>query len=147
MNFIKKRFMAGNAASRKAHKKAHRVAKGFIATALIAGGAGALAQAAFAQALLQQQGTLAPVEDTYTFDGEAGQAMTIELQSEEFDTLLLLKGPDGETLTSNDDYGGTFNSTIVLDLPESGTYSAIATSFDGKGGSYQIEVRPASEYE
>ncbi len=143
MNFMKKRFTVGNAAS----KKARRVAKGFFITAVIAGGAGVVAQAALAQALLQKQGTLAPVEDTYTFEGESGQAMTIELQSDDFDTLLLLNGPDGETLTSNDDYGGTFNSTIVIELPESGMYSAIATSFDGKGGNYEIEVRPATEYE
>lgn len=50
-------------------------------------------------------------------------------------------------LTSNDDYGGTLNSTIVIELPEAGTYSAVASSFSGQGGSYQIEVRPASEYE
>lgn len=125
----------------------HPIARGLLAAAVTAGAVGVTHQAALAQALLQEQGTLAPVEDTYTFDGEMGQSMTIELQSEEFDTILLLKGPDGEVLTSNDDYGGTLNSTIVIELPESGTYSAIASSFSGQGGSYQIEIRPASEYE
>ncbi|MGB3298067.1 MAG: PPC domain-containing protein [Phormidesmis sp.] len=104
-------------------------------------------QSALAQTLLQQQGMLAPMQDAYTFEGESGAVMTIELKSEEFDTLLVLKGPDGEVITSNDDYGGTLNSTIVLKLPTSGEYSAIASSFAGDGGNYQIEVRPASEYE
>ncbi len=118
-----------------------------MAAAVLTGSIVVAHKAAFAQALLQQEGSLAPMEDTYTFDGEMGQSMTIELKSEEFDPVLLLKGPDGVILTSNDDYGGTLNSTIVIELPESGTYSAIASSFSGQGGSYQIEVRPASEYE
>ncbi len=124
-----------------------KVARGLVAAMTLAGVAGVAHQAALAQALVQQEGTLAPVEDAYSFEGEAGQIMTIELQSEEFDPMLLLKGPDGEVLTSNDDYGGTLNSTIVIELPEPGTYSAVASSFSGLGGSYQIEVRPASEYE
>ena len=125
-----------------------KLAKGLLAAAVLTGlGAAISRPAAWAQALLQQQGTLAPMEDTYTFEGEAGQTMTIELMSDDFDTVLLLKGPDGEILTSNDDYGVTLNSTIVLELPESGTYSAVASSFSGQGGNYQIEVRPASEYE
>lgn len=125
----------------------NKVSQGLMAAAAIAGVAGLAHQAALAQSLLQQQGTLAPMEDSYTFEGEAGQTMTIELQSEDFDTILMLKGPDGEILTSNDDYGGTLNSTIVIALPEAGTYSAVASSFSGQGGNYQIEVRPASEYE
>ncbi|MEM8502147.1 MAG: pre-peptidase C-terminal domain-containing protein [Cyanobacteria bacterium P01_D01_bin.1] len=124
-----------------------KVARGLAAAVTLAGVAGVAHQAALAQVLLQQEGTLAPVEDTYTFEGKAGEIMTIELQSEEFDPMLVLRGPDGEELTSNDDYGGTLNSTIVIELPEGGTYSAIASSFSGFGGSYQIEVRPSSEYE
>ncbi len=122
-------------------------ARGLVAAVTLAGVAGVAHQAAMAQAVVQQEGTLAPVEDTYSFEGEAGQIMTIELQSEEFDPMLLLKAPSGEVLTSNDDYGGTLNSTIVIELPQAGTYSAVASSFSGLGGSYQIEVRPASEYE
>lgn len=123
------------------------ITKGLLAAAVLTGVAGIAHKAALAQALLQQQGTLVPMADSYTFDGEAGESMTIELQSEEFDTTLLLKGPDGQDITSNDDYGGTLNSTIVIELPESGTYSAVASSFSGEGGNYQIEVRPSSEYE
>jgi len=125
----------------------NKVTRGLVAAAVLTGVAGIAHQAAFAQALLQQDGMLAPMEDAYPFDGDAGQTMTIELQSDDFDPVLLLKGPDGEVLTSNDDYGGTLHSTIVIELPETGIYNAIASSFSGQGGSYQIEVRPASEYE
>ncbi len=137
------RFITGNFQS----PSSRRIKQGLMAAAVLTSSIVVTHKAALAQALLQQEGSLAPMEDTYTFDGEVGQSMTIELKSEEFDTVLLLKGPDGEILTSNDDYGGTLNSTIVVELPESGTYSAIASSFSGQGGSYQIEVRPASEYE
>ncbi len=125
----------------------NKVTQGLVAAAVLTSVVGVAHQAALAQALLQQDGTLAPMEDTYPFEGDAGQTMTIELESEDFDTILLLKGPDGEVITSNDDYGGTLNSTIVFELPEAGTYSAVASSFSGQGGNYQIEVRPASEYE
>lgn len=128
-------------------KVPNRVAKGMLAAFVLAGVAGIAEKSAFAQALLEKEGTLAPMEDTYTFDGEAGQTMTIELESADFDTVLQLKGPDGQLLTANDDYGVTLNSTIVIELPATGTYSAIATSYSGLGGSYQIEVRPTSEYE
>lgn len=138
-------FKKGRSASVQAI--AAKATKGLIAIAMLAGVAGIAHQAAWAQAMLKQQGTLEPMEDTYSFDGEAGQTMTIDLESEDFDTVLLLRGPDGEILTSNDDFGRDFNSRIVIELPETGTYSAVATSFSNQGGSYQIEVRPASEYE
>lgn len=133
------------------NKVSNKVTQGLLAAAALTGIVSLAHQAALAQAqqeaLIQQEGTLAPMEDAYAFDGAAGDTMTIELQSEEFDTILMLRGPDGEILTSNDDFGGTLNSTIVIELPVDGTYSAIASSFSGAGGSYQIEVRPASEYE
>jgi len=138
-------FTKGRSAS--ARKLAAKAAKGLIALAVLTGIAGIAHKSAWAQAMLKQQGTLAPMEDAYSFDGEAGQAMTIDLESEDFDTVLLLRGPDGEILTSNDDFGRNFNSRIVIELPETGTYSAVATSFSNQGGNYQIEVRPASEYE
>ncbi len=155
MDFIKGFFMSGRVTKSrvtksqvtKSQKRALKQAlKGLLAAAVLTGVAGVAHRAAFAQAILQQQGKLAPMEDAYTFAGETGQVMTIELTGE-FDTMLVLKGPDGEIITSNDDYGGTLNSTIVLTLPASGEYSAIASSFGGEGGTYQIEVRPASEYE
>jgi tetratricopeptide (TPR) repeat protein len=144
MNFMKKSSTQKRMLSRTV---SHRMTKGLLAAAVVTGVAGISHQAALAQALLQQQGTLAPMEDAYSFEGVADQVMTIELKSDDFDTMLVLKGPNGEVLTSNDDYGGTLNSTIVLALPTSGSYSAVASSFTGSGGSYQIEVRPASEYE
>ena len=149
-------YLEGKFAQRKARGKTrsatqcktrNRAIKAMLSAFVLAGISGTVHRSAFAQSILQQDGNLAPMEDTYTFDGEAGQTMTIELESPDFDTVLQLKGPDGNLLSTNDDYGVTLNSTIVIELPTSGTYSAIATSYSGLGGSYQIEVRPTSEYE
>ncbi|MEO1403019.1 MAG: tetratricopeptide repeat protein [Cyanobacteria bacterium J06635_1] len=100
-----------------------------------------------AQNIVEQQGTLAPMRDEYAFSGDAGDSFTIELSSEEFDTVLFLVGPDGAELDMNDDYGGTLNSTIVTTLPADGEYKAVASSFSGQGGSYDLTIRPATEYE
>ena len=140
-------YLESKLATKKTGKKRNRAIKALLAAFVLAGMSGAAHRSAIAQSLLQQEGKLAPMEDTYTFDGEAGQTMTIELESDDFDPVLQLKGPDGELITTNDDYGVTLNSTIVIELPANGTYSAIATSYSGLGGSYQIEVRPTSEYE
>ncbi|WP_346289754.1 PPC domain-containing protein [Sphaerothrix gracilis] len=108
---------------------------------------GLLTSTARAQEILQQQGQLNPVEDEYTFAGEAGQAVTIELSSSEFDPVLSLLSPEGEEIAVNDDYGGTLNSTIVITLPADGTYKVLARSYSWQGGSYTITVKPASNFE
>lgn len=100
-----------------------------------------------AETLLDQQGALAPMRDEYTFSGSAEQAVAIQLKSADFDTLLILQDPDGNELERNDDYGGTLNSMIVITLPISGEYTVIASSFSGQGGTYDLSVRSATQYE
>ncbi|MGG6296020.1 pre-peptidase C-terminal domain-containing protein [Leptolyngbya sp. AN02str] len=107
----------------------------------------AIAPSARAQILFEESGTLQPMTDDYTFEGTAGQQVTIAMQSEEFDTLLVLLGPDGQEVASNDDYGRSLNSTIVISLPANGTYTASARSFAGQGGNYTITVRPSTPYD
>ncbi|MCG8363233.1 MAG: PPC domain-containing protein [Pseudanabaenales cyanobacterium] len=117
--------------------------------AIIAGSLGAFLPglSAKAEEILQQQGSLAPMRDEYSFEGEVGQIVTITMASEEFDTLLILLDPDGEEIAVNDDYGGTLNSTIVTTLPTSGSYTILAGSYSGQGGVYDVAVRPATEFE
>ena len=117
--------------------------------AIIAGSLGALlpGSSTRAEEILQQQGSLAPMRDEYSFEGEVGQTLTITMTSEEFDPLLILLGPDGEEIAVNDDYGGTLNSTIVTTLPSSGAYTILAGSYSGQGGMYDVAVRPATEFE
>ncbi len=109
--------------------------------------AGPATLVARADTLLEEAGTIYPAESTYTFEGTAGQVMTITLASEDFDPVLSLTGPDEAEIASNDDFGGTLNSTIIVELPEDGTYTVVARSFSGQGGDYDLVVRTSTEFE
>lgn len=88
---------------------------------------------------LQSDGSL---YHEYTFDGRAGQTVTITMESTEFDPFLILVGPNGNDLGQNDDISSTiFDSALTLKLPVTGTYTVVANAFDGSGsGRYQITV-------
>ncbi|MEO1148830.1 MAG: tetratricopeptide repeat protein [Cyanobacteria bacterium J06638_22] len=103
--------------------------------------------AAQAQVLFEEEGTLMPMEDEYTFDGEAGQMIKIAMTSDEFDTVLSLRDASGQEIAYNDDSGRSLNSTIITTLPADGTYTIVARSFSGQGGNYDLVVTPASEYD
>ncbi|MBT9317767.1 PPC domain-containing protein [Leptothoe spongobia] len=103
---------------------------------------------AAAQTILEESVEFKPTQDTYTFTSEAGQAVIIEMVSEEFDTFITLLSPSGEILEQNDDYNGTPQATIVMKLPESGEYTVLAGSFYGQlGGNYRISVKPATDFQ
>lgn len=77
-------------------------------------------------------------EAYFSLEGEAGQAVTITLVSEEFDTFLVLLGPDGSELDTDDDSAGSLDSQIAgFTLPENGTYIIIATSYSAYRGTGQ----------
>ena|GEM_PF-906706 len=78
----------------------------------------------------------------YEFSGEAGQEVRIQLESSEFDTYLILIGPDDQPLAENDDRtSGDTNSELVLNLPATGTYRLVANALDSRGrGDYQVAV-------
>jgi len=100
-----------------------------------------------ANPILEKSGALEPMRDEYSFTAEAGETLTIELESPDFDTVLSLLDASGAELEVNDDYNGTLNSTIVITIPESGEYTAVAGSFSGQGGTYELVVRAATDYE
>lgn len=81
--------------------------------------------------------------EEHLFEGQAGQLVTINMESNDFDTYLMLIGPDGEMVAQNDDSGSeTLNSSISLTLPQTGTYRVIANSYDSTGrGQYSVQVR------
>ncbi|MBN8590864.1 MAG: PPC domain-containing protein [Anaerolineae bacterium] len=87
--------------------------------------------------LTRRQGTL-----EYTFEGEAGQVITISQHSDDFDSFVRLLGPDGEELISDDDGGDGFDSLIsAYALPENGTYTISAESLGGGGsGSFTLTL-------
>ncbi|MBE7382005.1 MAG: PPC domain-containing protein [Leptolyngbya sp. SIO1E4] len=105
--------------------------------------------------VLQQQGRLEAGDeiasdgslfDRYTFEGQAGQFVTITLDSEEFDTYLELLDGSENLLAADDDRDfTTTNSAISIALPETGTYQVIVNSFwMGEQGSYTLVVQGAT---
>jgi tetratricopeptide (TPR) repeat protein len=123
---------------------------GLVAAAVLAISGSCLLGAvgeAKAQTILEEQGTIEPAEQEYTLDISEGDVLAIIVTSEDFDTVVSLVAPDGEEVAFNDDFGGTLNSRIVYTATASGNYTIVAKSFDGQGGDYSLEVRPASEYE
>ena len=81
------------------------------------------------------------IYDEWTFEGEAGDLVTINLMGE-FDTYLELNDPDGVRITYNDDGGQGRNSLINnFVLPEDGTYTIISRGYSSSAqGSYTIEL-------
>lgn len=65
-----------------------------------------------------------------TFNGSAGELLTISMSSVQGDTYLILRGPGGEVIERNDDGGGGLDSEIRgVELPEDGEYTIVATSY------------------
>lgn len=101
--------------------------------------------------LFQVEGVLEPGDevlpddgslfDAHPFEGQAGQTVTIVMHSAEFDTYLLLLGPDDTLLMQNDDSGGSTDAAIALTLPQDGTYTIIANGYDpASQGAYTLTV-------
>lgn len=93
------------------------------------------------------------VYDTYTFEGTTGQRVIISdtATSPTLDTKLFLMGPSGLQVAENDDSGVTSPTVRRSDalianfvLPESGTYTIIATRyatvFGGTVGGYTLTL-------
>ena len=77
----------------------------------------------------------------HPFEGEAGQELTIEARSDEFDTRLALEAPDGTVIAENDDYGSGTDSRILQELPEAGTYRVYVSGYwEDSEGLYTLEI-------
>lgn len=93
--------------------------------------------------VLQSDGSL---YDEYTFVGQAGQQVVVTLESNAFDTYLIVLDPTGNALDQNDDISEeNFNSELALTLPSDGTYTVIANSYDSTGrGAYTLTINDAT---
>ncbi len=81
----------------------------------------------------------ATLEGIYEFEGEEGDIISIQMNSEDFDSYLTLSNDDGE-LASDDDGAGSLNALISSYLlPETGTYYIRASSFSSdSSGDYDL---------
>jgi len=89
---------------------------------------------------LMEDSTLA---DVWLLDGFAGETVTIDLRSQEFDTYLEVLDAAGTILGRDDDSGGDLNSRLTLTLPATGTYQIVVNSagHERRAGRYVVSVR------
>ncbi|NEQ47486.1 MAG: tetratricopeptide repeat protein [Leptolyngbya sp. SIOISBB] len=81
----------------------------------------------------------------HTFEGTAGDSLSIELTSEAFEAYVFLEGPDEELLAHDSSSGEGANSWIAVTLPTSGTYRIFVTSYYTEvTRPYALTLRPAS---
>lgn len=101
--------------------------------------------------LREEAGVLAPGDatldlgefvDVYPLNAEQGDLITIDMYSSQFDTYLLITGPNGFS-TENDDFeGDTSHSQVQLLVPTTGQYEINATSLSGgETGSYRLMIQ------
>ena len=76
----------------------------------------------------------------WTFYGSAGDVITVDLVSSDFDAYLELSGPGGSQPTTDDDGGDGLNSQIAsFRLTRTGTHTIVARALGNSGsGSYQL---------
>jgi hypothetical protein len=79
--------------------------------------------------------------DDWFFVGDAGDHVTVAMNSTQIDSFLEVFGPNGNLICSNDDGGGNFNALILeCRLPQSGWYKILSSSFDGSLGPYYLTL-------
>ncbi|MGD1854652.1 MAG: trypsin-like peptidase domain-containing protein [Leptolyngbyaceae cyanobacterium] len=79
--------------------------------------------------------------NTHTFEGRAGQQVSIAMSSSQIDSYLLLYGPEQEYLGENDDSGSSPNARLDITLPADGTYYVFANSYGAdEQGPYALSV-------
>jgi hypothetical protein len=84
-------------------------------------------------------------EDTWTFQGRAGQMARIDVTSETFDSYAVLRLA-GTPIDSNDDGGEGTNARLMVMLPQTGTYTLVVSSYvvNTGGGRYDVSLAVSS---
>jgi CHAT domain-containing protein/Flp pilus assembly protein TadD len=129
-------------------------AHGRLASAEISSG---LAQLHQSHRTAQIEGNLTPqsqrLEDgTYynihTLEGIAGESLTLELTSDDFNAYLILLDPQINRIADDDDGGGNTHARLVITLPVTGTYLiGVQSVLPGETGHYRLSWRPATAAE
>ena len=79
-----------------------------------------------------------------TFDGQAGEDVTIEMEGDD-DAYLILYSPNGTVVAENDDFEG-LDSRIQATLSEDGEYTIVATSFSSEATfAYELSLELSGE--
>lgn len=82
--------------------------------------------------------------DAYTFDARENQPVTVRMQSETFDTYLIVRSPSGIESIS-DDFEGTMISQVDLIAAEAGRWTVWASAYSSTyTGDYTLTIRPGN---
>lgn len=82
-------------------------------------------------------------EDVYLVQGRRGERIDLRLLSGDFDPYLVVNGPDGFSLSNDDEEGqaGSTNSRLVIQFPADGAYRVSVTSYRaGETGAYRLQA-------
>jgi S1-C subfamily serine protease len=81
--------------------------------------------------------------EEHTFQGTEGQRVSISMESQDFDSYLIVLDPEGRKIGENDDASrSTMNSALTVTLPSTGVYRVIANTYDSTGrGQYTLSIR------
>ncbi len=102
--------------------------------------------------ILQEEGTLSPggpvlpddsLFEQHIFEGTEGQTVNILMESNQFNTYLILVDPVGQVLSYSNDVDPTsMSSELTVTLPNSGFYRVIANAFEPTGqGDYIVTIK------
>ena len=81
-----------------------------------------------------------PFEDHWTFMATAGQRLRLDMHSSDMDSYLIVLGPDGARIASDDDSGEGNDASVGFRAAAAGRYRAIATTYNEnpQAGDYRL---------
>jgi len=85
-------------------------------------------------------------EDVFALQGSRGGRIDLRLGSADFDTYLVVTGPEGFSLSNDDAEGGgaSTDSRLLFEFPADGRYRVAVTSFrPGETGVYRLQASAA----
>jgi serine protease Do len=84
----------------------------------------------------------------WTIQGRAGQTVTVDLESDDFDAYLFLRGPgvSGGRDFQDDDSGGSCNARLTATFPQTGEYEIVVNTADKYAtGQFSVSVTTGSK--
>jgi serine protease Do len=85
----------------------------------------------------------------WTIQGRAGQTVTIDVESDDFDAYVFLRGPGipEDQALQDDDSGGNCNARLTASFPQAGEYEIVVNSAGAKyaTGTFALSVTSGSK--
>lgn len=78
--------------------------------------------------------------DFWTFNGTAGQTVTVTMRSTAFDSYLVLLDPTPNVVAEDDDSGGGYDARIQFTLTSSGVWGIAANQVEPRSGAYTLSI-------